>query len=76
MNGDVALGYGRDVTSAGRPPRSSRLWDGTHDRQSRGLDDHLIYALVLIGLALVGGGAALGLGRWCATSDGSDPGRS
>ncbi len=28
------------------------------------MDDHLIYALVLIGLALVGAGRTLGLGRW------------
>jgi thiosulfate dehydrogenase [quinone] large subunit len=28
------------------------------------LDDHIIYALVLIGLALVGAGNTLGLGRW------------
>ncbi|MGI8332613.1 hypothetical protein ACRYCC_21895 [Actinomadura scrupuli] len=28
------------------------------------MDDHLIYALVLIGLALTGAGHALGLGRW------------
>lgn len=28
------------------------------------LDDHIIYALVLVGLALVGAGNTLGLGRW------------
>ena len=28
------------------------------------LDDHIIYALLLIGLALVGAGNTLGLGRW------------
>ena len=28
------------------------------------MDDHLIYAVVLIGLAVVGAGDALGLGRW------------
>ncbi len=28
------------------------------------LDDHLIYALVLAGLALVGAGDTLGIGRW------------
>ncbi len=28
------------------------------------LDDHIIYALLLIGLALVGAGRTLGLGRW------------
>ena len=28
------------------------------------MDDHLIYALVLVGLALVGAGNTLGLGRW------------
>jgi thiosulfate dehydrogenase [quinone] large subunit len=28
------------------------------------LDEHIIYALVLIGLALVGAGNTLGLGRW------------
>jgi thiosulfate dehydrogenase [quinone] large subunit len=32
------------------------------------MDDHLIYALVLVGLALVGAGATLGLGsRWSRT---------
>jgi thiosulfate dehydrogenase [quinone] large subunit len=30
------------------------------------MDDHIIYALVLIGLALVGAGNTLGLGRWWA----------
>ena len=28
------------------------------------MDDHVIYALVLVGLALVGAGNTLGLGRW------------
>jgi len=28
------------------------------------MDNHIIYALVLLGLALVGAGATLGLGRW------------
>lgn len=28
------------------------------------LDEHLIYAVVLIGLALAGAGETLGLGRW------------
>jgi thiosulfate dehydrogenase [quinone] large subunit len=28
------------------------------------MDDHLIYAVVLVGLALVGAGDTLGLGRW------------
>ena len=28
------------------------------------MDNHIIYALVLIGLALVGAGNTLGLGRW------------
>jgi thiosulfate dehydrogenase (quinone) large subunit len=30
------------------------------------MDDHIIYALVLIGLAMVGAGNTLGLGRWWA----------
>jgi thiosulfate dehydrogenase [quinone] large subunit len=33
------------------------------------MDDHLIYALVLIGVALVGAGDALGLGRWWGGTD-------
>jgi len=28
------------------------------------MDNHIIYALVLLGLALVGAGNTLGLGRW------------
>jgi thiosulfate dehydrogenase (quinone) large subunit len=28
------------------------------------MDDHLIYALVVVGLALVGAGDTFGLGRW------------
>ena len=33
------------------------------------MDDHIIYALVLIGLALVGAGNTLGLGRrWAQTA--------
>ncbi len=28
------------------------------------MDDHIVYALVLVGLALVGAGNTLGLGRW------------
>jgi thiosulfate dehydrogenase [quinone] large subunit len=28
------------------------------------LDDHVIYAIVLFGIAVVGGGRYLGLGRW------------
>ncbi|GGV40891.1 membrane protein [Actinomadura cremea] len=30
------------------------------------MDDHLVYAIVLVGLALVSAGDALGLGRWWA----------
>lgn len=33
------------------------------------MDDHVIYALVLIGLALVGAGNTLGLGSWWAQTD-------
>jgi thiosulfate dehydrogenase [quinone] large subunit len=33
------------------------------------MDDHVIYALVLVGLALVGAGNTLGLGRWWARSN-------
>lgn len=29
------------------------------------MDNHIIYALVLLGLAVVGAGNTLGLGRWC-----------
>ena len=33
------------------------------------MDDHIIYALVLIGLAAVGAGTTLGLGeRWARTA--------
>lgn len=32
------------------------------------MDDHLIYAVVLIGLALVSAGDTLGLGRWWSTT--------
>jgi thiosulfate dehydrogenase (quinone) large subunit len=28
------------------------------------MDDHLVYAIVLIGLALAAAGRTLGLGRW------------
>jgi thiosulfate dehydrogenase [quinone] large subunit len=30
------------------------------------MDDHIIYALVLIGLAALGAGKTLGLGEWWA----------
>lgn len=33
------------------------------------MDDHVIYALVLVGLALVGAGNTLGLGRWWAQTE-------
>jgi thiosulfate dehydrogenase [quinone] large subunit len=32
------------------------------------MDDHLIYALLLVGLALVSAGATLGLGRWWSST--------
>jgi len=32
------------------------------------MDDHLIYALLLVGLAIVGAGETLGLGRWWAST--------
>ncbi len=32
------------------------------------MDDHIIYALVLLGLAVVGAGNTLGLGRWWTTT--------
>ena len=33
------------------------------------MDDHIIYALVLIGLAAVGAGKTLGLGKWWARTE-------
>jgi len=33
------------------------------------MDDHIIYALVLLGLAVVGAGNTLGLGRWWTSTD-------
>jgi uncharacterized membrane protein YphA (DoxX/SURF4 family) len=62
----LVLGIGmRIAAAAGALLMVMMMWSAVLPPASKPfMDDHLIYALVLIGLALVGAGDSFGLGRW------------
>jgi thiosulfate dehydrogenase (quinone) large subunit len=67
----VALlsGVGIRVAAASGSVLVLLMWSASFPPQNDlFMDDHIIYALVLIGLALVGAGNTLGLGRWWANT--------
>lgn len=61
----LVLGIGTRIASVSGAVMVILMWSASLPPQDDiFMDNHLIYALVLIGLALVGAGNTLGLGRW------------
>lgn len=61
----LILGIGMRITAAAGALLMVMMWSAVLPPAGNPfMDDHLIYALLLIGLAMVGAGDALGLGRW------------
>jgi thiosulfate dehydrogenase (quinone) large subunit len=60
----LILGIGMRLAAAGGAPLTVMMWTAVLPPASNPfMDDHLIYAAVLIVLALLGAGNTLGLGR-------------
>ncbi|MEU5882452.1 hypothetical protein [Spirillospora sp. NPDC047279] len=61
----LLLGIGMRIAAAGGALLLVMMWTAVLPPENNPfMDDHLIYALVIIGLALVSAGNTLGLGRW------------
>jgi thiosulfate dehydrogenase [quinone] large subunit len=61
----LILGVGMRVACAAGALMVMLMWSASLPPENNlFLDDHVIYALVLVGLALAGAGNTLGLGRW------------
>lgn len=61
----LLLGIGMRLACAAGAVMLTLMWTASLPPENNPfMDDHIIYALVLIGLALVGAGNTLGLGRW------------
>jgi thiosulfate dehydrogenase [quinone] large subunit len=69
VGGALLLGIGMRIAAASGALLTVMMWSAVLPPESNPiLDDHLIYAAVLIVLALLGAGNTLGLGRlWTAT---------
>ena len=65
----LLLGIGMRLACAAGALMVTLMWTASLPPENNlFMDDHIIYALVLIGLALVGAGNTLGLGRWWAST--------
>nr|WP_173100897.1 DoxX family membrane protein [Actinomadura verrucosospora] len=63
----LILGIGMRIAALGGAALLIMMWAAVLPPQNNVfMDDHLIYALLIVGLALVGAGDVLGLGRWWA----------
>ncbi|MCO5997856.1 hypothetical protein [Actinoallomurus rhizosphaericola] len=63
----LMLGIGMRIAAAAGSVMLVMMWSVVLPPQNNVfMDDHLIYALLAIGLALVGAGDTIGLGRWWA----------
>ena len=61
----LILGVGMRIAAAGGAVMLVMMWSAVLPPANNPfMDDHLIYALVLVGLALTDAGDTLGLGRW------------
>ena len=61
----LILGIGMRIAAAAGAVLLVMMWSAVLPPDNNVfMDDHLIYALVLIGLALVGAGDTMGFGRW------------
>ncbi len=65
----LLLGIGMRLACAAGALMVTLMWTASLPPENNlFMDDHIIYALVLVGLALVGAGNTLGLGRWWAST--------
>src|SRR4051794_16318059 len=63
----LILGVGMRVAAAGGAALLVMMWSAVlPPANNLFMDDHLIYAVLIVGLALVSAGDTLGLGRWWA----------
>jgi thiosulfate dehydrogenase [quinone] large subunit len=61
----LLLGIGMRLACAAGAVMVTLMWTASLPPENNlFMDDHIVYALVLVGLALVGAGNTLGLGRW------------
>ena len=61
----LLLGIGMRFACAGGAVLTVLMWSASlPPKNDLFMDDHIIYALVLITLAVLGAGNTLGLGRW------------
>lgn len=61
----LLLGVGMRIAAAGGAVMVVLMWSASLPPANHiFMDDHIVYALVLLGLAAVGAGNTLGLGRW------------
>jgi thiosulfate dehydrogenase [quinone] large subunit len=61
----LLLGIGMRIAAVAGAVLLVLMWSASLPPQSNlFMDDHIVYALVLLGLAVVGAGNTLGLGRW------------
>lgn len=61
----LLLGVGVRIAAVSGAVMTILMWSASLPPQDDVfMDNHIIYALVLLGLALVGAGNTLGLGRW------------
>jgi thiosulfate dehydrogenase (quinone) large subunit len=66
----LLLGVGMRVAAAAGVVMLVMMWSVVLPPDNNPfMDDHLVYAIVLVGLALVGAGDTLGLGRWWKRTD-------
>ncbi|HEU5025983.1 MAG TPA: hypothetical protein VFV01_13780, partial [Spirillospora sp.] len=63
----LILGIGMRIAAAGGAALLVMMWSAVLPPENNlFMDDHLVYALLIVGLALVSAGDTLGLGRWWA----------
>lgn len=61
----LILGIGMRIAAAGGAALLVLMWSAVLPPENNVfMDDHLVYALLIVGLALVSAGDTLGLGRW------------
>ena len=66
----LLLGIGMRVAAISGATLLMLMWTAALPPENNPfMDDHIIYALVLLGLALVGAGNTLGLGRWWTSTN-------
>ncbi|MEU5995701.1 hypothetical protein ABZ806_42565, partial [Spirillospora sp. NPDC047418] len=65
----LILGIGMRVAAAGGAALLVLMWTAVLPPENNlFMDDHIVYAILIVGLALVSAGDTLGLGRWWSTT--------